>query len=26
MHYSNASIKQPNHEIDILILTLSIQF
>lgn len=26
MHYSNASIKQPNHGIDILILTTSIDF
>lgn len=26
MHYSNASIKQPNHGIDIFILTTAIQF
>lgn len=26
MHYSNASIKQPNHGIDILMMTTSIQF
>lgn len=26
MHYSNASIKQPNHGIDILMFTTSIQF